>query len=119
MADVIKALDSPTYLAFVRRQPCYGCNAPPPNHAHHWPMRSRGAVDDSRTIPLCARCHQCAHGITVVKDGERFEPPSDDQQRAAVDAIFRRFIETAAPEEVRSYARDRARSQDGTQSIAF
>lgn len=66
-------------------------------------MRSRGPVDDSRTMPLCVRCHQRAHGITVVQNGERLVPPTDAEQTAAVDATFRCFVEHATQEELQQY----------------
>ncbi len=54
------------YLAFVRLQPCCRCGARPPNHAHHEILNGRGKsqkAPDSRTLPLCARCHDDFHAV--------------------------------------------------------
>lgn len=98
-------LESPVYLDFVRRQACYWCAASPPSHAHHWPPKGRGVLDDSRTLPACARCHMRCHGARV--DGA--DPIEALAQRAAVGEVFRRFIMSAPDAEIRQVLRDAAR----------
>lgn len=77
--------------------------------AHHYPPKARGPVDDTKTIPVCARCHQRCHGIVVAALGERLEPIADDDQVAAVDAVFRRFMTGATEEEIVQVMRDLGR----------
>lgn len=57
------AEDNPTYLAWLRRQPCAKCNHPEPSHAHHHTGR-RGKsqrASDNDAMPLCWRCHRLFH----------------------------------------------------------
>jgi hypothetical protein len=57
-------LESPRYLAYVRRHACCHCGAPGPSEAHHWSHHggSMGAkCDDFRTVPLCTGCHRHWH----------------------------------------------------------
>lgn len=57
-------LESPRYLAYVRRHACCNCGASGPSEAHHWSHHggSTGAkCDDFRTVPLCAVCHRHWH----------------------------------------------------------
>jgi hypothetical protein len=54
----------PKYLAWVRTHPCCACGAFPPNHAHHETLGGRGKsqkAPDSRSLPLCFRCHDDFH----------------------------------------------------------
>jgi len=56
----------PAYLAWVRTNPCCRCGAIPPNHAHHEILNGRGKsqkAPDSRTLPLCAQCHDDFHAV--------------------------------------------------------
>lgn len=67
----------PAYLAFVRRQPCAACGAPPPSHPHHregerapgGPKGGGMKAPDETVVPLCKSnpvtgwlgCHQRWH----------------------------------------------------------
>lgn len=107
---------SEAYLDAVRSFECYGCEAPPPSMAHHHPPKGRrGDLDDSKTIPVCLRCHQRCHGITVGDGGVRYLPISDGVQTAAVDATLRRFLHEAPGEAVAAYFVElqRVRSEEG------
>ena len=85
-------IELPEYLAFVRSLPC-PCGAKPPSAPHHWPPKGRRRdVDDTKTIPVCAECHQRCHGITVVSRGKRLLPISAADQDAAVVDTLRRFV---------------------------
>src|SRR3954469_25865423 len=67
-------------LAWIRRQPCAVCEAPPPSHAHHHTtgrtVASRGGrqpsglrrgvgqkADDTETLPLCIKDHAALHDL--------------------------------------------------------
>jgi hypothetical protein len=92
-------------LAFCRALRCYGCNAPPPSQAHHYPPKGRGVTDDTRIAPLCAICHQRCHGITVV-NGRRLEPVSAERQIEATNRTLRRFIDESTAEEFQKFSED-------------
>lgn len=50
---------SPTYLAWVRQQPCCNCDAPGPSDPHHEGKRGVSQkCSDLLAVPLCRRCHQ-------------------------------------------------------------
>lgn len=89
------------YLEVIRQFPCYGCGHPPPNSAHHWPLRARGVTNDTKVIPLCVPCHARAHGTTVTcpKTGARLLPVGKNTQNIAVDAVLRRFVEECSVED--------------------
>ena len=55
-----------SYLRWVAMRPCCGCQAFPPNHAHH--LRGIGKFGgaglkppDYLAMPLCLRCHSDIH----------------------------------------------------------
>lgn len=51
-------------LAWIRKQSCCACNAPPPNHAHHLIGDRKGLAlktPDAATMPLCMQCHKDLH----------------------------------------------------------
>jgi len=51
----------PTYLDYVRDQPCMVCSAPPPSDAHHFPQGRVRTDNREKTVPLCRGCHQEYH----------------------------------------------------------
>jgi hypothetical protein len=51
----------PTYLDYVRDQPCMICSAPPPSDAHHFPQGRVRTDNLGKTVPLCRSCHQEYH----------------------------------------------------------
>lgn len=99
-------LESEAYLGFVRAQGCTFCPAPPPSHAHHWPPKGRGVTDDSRTIPVCATCHQRCHGITVATEWGRRPPVPAAEQREAVHDTLREFLRDASGEQLEAFLTD-------------
>lgn len=58
-------MGSPSYLSWVRRQPCLGCGVEPAGEAYH---TSRHGVaqkpPDEQAVPLCGACHQSLHDLT-------------------------------------------------------
>lgn len=49
----------PEWLAMIRKLPCCNCGARPPCDPHHEGPRGVGQkCRDTRTAPLCRRCHQ-------------------------------------------------------------
>ena len=56
---------SPTYLAWIRSQPCQACHASPPNEASHHPEEGHGSMGmkcgDDRVMSLCTECHHEHH----------------------------------------------------------
>jgi hypothetical protein len=92
---------SPSYIAWVRAQPCYfgddGCDR---SQAHHYPPKGRvGYTDDLSTLPVCAVEHQRCHGITVEYNGRRLKPIPEQEQHFAVLVTCWRFWHQATPEE--------------------
>lgn len=67
---------SDAYLRFVREQPCCGCRSRAVE-AHHWgPTRGLGQkVDDTRTVPLCRRCHDAIHATGKLPNLDQFPVP--------------------------------------------
>ena len=60
--------DYPKYLAWIRQQPCWHCEAPPPSDPHH--IKGLGhfsgtglKAPDIATVPLCRRCHTDMHNF--------------------------------------------------------
>lgn len=95
-------LRSPSYLAWVRSQPCYfGDGTCQRSQAHHFPPRGRmGYTDDLSTLPVCGIEHERCHGITVNYDGKRRKPiPEHEQHFAALVTCWRFWHQ--APAEVR------------------
>lgn len=82
------ALRSEAYLGWVRSLPCWFCDEQPTSQAHHWPPKGRGVLDDTKTVPVCAWCHQRCEGIIVAGKGGPIPP---DEQTAAADAVMRQF----------------------------
>jgi hypothetical protein len=66
------------HLAWIRKQPCSGCNARGPNDAHH-PTGAGLALKapDREAVPLCRLCHTQYHDGTG-----RFEGWSKAEKRA-------------------------------------
>jgi hypothetical protein len=93
------------WLAFVRRMTCAFCDAPAPSQPHHFPPKGRGTTDDSKTVPVCARCHMRCHGQRV--EGKGSIP--EEEQRAAVAGVRSLFLERASDAEFKQYASDRRR----------
>lgn len=90
MARKLERLDD-GYLTLVRELPCYFCGSRLVC-AHHFPPRGRlGYTDDTRTIPVCARCHRRCHGERV--DGA--DPISEQSQAEAVNATFKTLVKRA------------------------
>jgi hypothetical protein len=57
-------LESPQYLAYVRRHACCHCGAPGPSEPHHWSHHGGSTgmkPDDFRTVPLCQEHHRYWH----------------------------------------------------------
>lgn len=52
---------SDAYMAHVRTFECCGCGMRPVEAHHHGPHAMGQKTDDSRCIPLCARCHRGYH----------------------------------------------------------
>ena len=52
-------IELPAYLAWLRRQPCSNCGAPPPSDASHLnSFKGAGTKSpDPWAIPECRRCH--------------------------------------------------------------
>ena len=98
-------LESPTYLAFIRRQPCAFCYCIGPNEAHHFPPRGRGVHDDTMTIAVCMECHGRCHHLTV--NGK--EPIPEKQQIQAAMEMHSHFFNAATPEEWAAVGEDRKR----------
>lgn len=89
---------SPGYLAFVRMQPCASCRSTKRIEAHHWGT-DRGIsqkVDDTRTVPLCRRCHDHAHGCLPNLDALATRLMILDRQVALLTAYTRLQAEGAA-----------------------
>lgn len=99
---------SRAYLDFCRSLPCFGCRAPAPSMAHHHPPKGMGGarVDDTKTFPVCAVCHQRCHAIPVVVDGKRLAPVGADSQDRARAATLRMFIERSTAEQFNKVTED-------------
>lgn len=72
----MKPVRSAKYLAWIREFNCVVCDAPPPNHPHHYAGRSGVGgmgekTDDYRTVPLCWRCHRKIHDYGIDKFEEK------------------------------------------------
>lgn len=102
-------MESKVFLGYVRRLPCSFCDAEAPSSAHHFPPRGRGVTDDSKTCPVCARCHMRCHGQRV--DGG--EPIDEERQRREVDRVRSRFLETATAAEMDAFMADWRRWREG------
>lgn len=102
------SLNCKTWLAFVRRMGCAFCDAPAPSQAHHHPPKGRGVTDDSKTIPVCVRCHMRCHGQLV----EGKAPLPAEEQVAAVNGVRSLFMERASEAEFKQYVADRRRWVD-------
>lgn len=63
-------------------------------------------MDDTKTAPVCEKCHQRCHNIAVAYLGERLLPVSEEDQAAAVDATFRKFMIEAPEEDVSRVMKD-------------
>ena len=107
-------LESPTYLAWIRRQSCCQCFAHAPSEADHRPPKQMGGahVNDLYTIPLCHVCHRRVTGDTVVMDGIKLPPVTVVNPDAITAHFFRRFMLEAPPLEVDQVVRDIRRFQD-------
>jgi len=58
----LKPARSGKYLDYVRALPCCSCGARGPSDPHHYGPRGVGQkTDDTRTVPLCRRCHDVFH----------------------------------------------------------
>lgn len=65
-------LESPTFLAWVRSQPCRACfsrdrNAQGPSEAHHFPPKGMGGgtIRDDHSMPLCRGHHDQAQQYKI------------------------------------------------------
>ena len=97
---------SETYLAWVRTLDCAVCMAWAPSQPHHWPPKGRvGCTDDTRTMPVCVRCHRRCHGEKV--DG--LAPIGTHEQTDAVNRTQIRFFLSASAEQWRQVGEDRAK----------
>jgi hypothetical protein len=102
MGAAMKRADirSPSYLAWVRSQPCYfaGSGCVGRSHAHHFPPKGRlGYTDDLSTLPVCAIEHERCHGLTVCYDGKRRKPIPEHEQHFAALVTCWRFWHQAEP----------------------
>lgn len=88
---------SPTYLEWIRAQPChFGSEACGQTQPHHFPGKGRGGhTNDLATIPVCGVEHDRCHGITVVQRGIKRRPIPDALQHTAVLVTFWQFWEEA------------------------
>lgn len=93
---------SPTYLEWVREQPCAFCPGDGASRdAHHFPTRgASGRTIDLLTASACRRCHQ------LCDVAEHNGGYSRERQRAAVAATWEAFLRRAPRELVHQVLRE-------------
>jgi len=113
-------LQSPTFLAWTRRQPCYFCNCPPPVDPHHWPPKGRGVVNDLNVVPACRACHGRCHGdVAVTAEGKQLPPIPGYSYEDAPAVMFKRFMRSAIDHEWQQVIREIDRWRDRPLAINF
>jgi hypothetical protein len=95
--------ESPTVLAWCRRQPCRFCGASGPSDPHHFPPKGMGGarINDTQVIPLCRWCHDRA---------QRYEAPlTREWQLLALCSTIFGFVNLASADEWDAFCSDRKR----------
>lgn len=86
----------PRYLDWVRALPCAHCGRQPRSEPHHFPSKgASGYTHDLRVTPLCAECHQRAHGQAVWFGNKRLAPLDGNLVTLYVAQTWQRFVEVA------------------------
>lgn len=80
------------YLAWLRKQPCAFCFAPPPSEASHHGKHGIGIKpSDHEALPACRRCHQRHHDKG--SPHRRFDAMTPEQRHDRYRAMARDWRE--------------------------
>lgn len=83
--ELRKSLRSEAYLDFIRHKPCILCGSPPKSDPHHQGYRGLGQkTDDTRTVPLCRKCHREFHDL---RDKDKKEELIEEMESYMVDFL--------------------------------